>query len=85
MISWNLRNGQACLISSLNTTIMCTINFMLDIAQCMYFNIVKINCVQDNGSKFNSLLTAIGAYAEGFSADPIIRRAFHLWRKLDSR
>ncbi|XP_072060844.1 uncharacterized protein [Arachis hypogaea] len=40
---------------------------------------------EDNGSKFNSLLTAISAYAEGFSADPIIRRAFHLWRKLESR
>ncbi|XP_057419298.1 uncharacterized protein LOC130713545 isoform X2 [Lotus japonicus] len=40
---------------------------------------------EDDGSKFNSLLTAISAYAEGFSADPIIRRAFHLWRKLESR
>ncbi|KAI4353344.1 hypothetical protein L6164_002302 [Bauhinia variegata] len=40
---------------------------------------------QDNGERFNSLLTAIGAYAEGFSADPIIRRAFRLWRRLDSR
>ncbi|MED6109079.1 hypothetical protein PIB30_030293 [Stylosanthes scabra] len=40
---------------------------------------------EDNGSKFNSLLTAISAYAEGFSADPIIRRAIHLWRKLESR
>jgi hypothetical protein len=48
-------------------------------------NIVKINYVQDNGIKFNSLLTAISAYAEGFSADPIIRRAFRLWEKLDSR
>lgn len=40
---------------------------------------------EDNGSKFNSLLTAISAYAEGFSADPIIRRVYHLWEKLDSR
>ncbi|AES90256.2 DNA polymerase I, thermostable isoform X1 [Medicago truncatula] len=40
---------------------------------------------EDNGSKFNSLLTAISAYAEGFSADPIIRRVHHLWEKLDSR
>ncbi|KAK7319817.1 hypothetical protein RJT34_04545 [Clitoria ternatea] len=40
---------------------------------------------EDNGSRFNSLLTAISAYAEGFSADPVIRRAVHLWRKLDSR
>uniref|UniRef100_A0A9I9EGL1 Uncharacterized protein n=1 Tax=Cucumis melo TaxID=3656 RepID=A0A9I9EGL1_CUCME len=29
---------------------------------------------EDNGEKFTSLLTAIGAYAERFSADPIIRR-----------
>jgi len=56
-----------------------------DIAQFMYFNLVKMNRVQDNGSKFNSLLTAISAYAEGFSADPIIRRTVHLWQKLDSR
>ncbi|OIV93260.1 hypothetical protein TanjilG_23101 [Lupinus angustifolius] len=39
----------------------------------------------DDGSKFNSLLNAIGDFAEGFSADPTIRRAFHLWKKLDSR
>ncbi|CAJ1939351.1 unnamed protein product [Sphenostylis stenocarpa] len=39
---------------------------------------------EDNGSRFNSLLTAISAYAEGFSADPLIRRAVHLWRKLES-
>ncbi|KAH7689909.1 DNA-directed DNA polymerase protein [Dioscorea alata] len=39
---------------------------------------------QDNGEKFVSLLRAIGAYAEGFSADPIIRRAFYLWNKLES-
>ncbi|XP_038679815.1 DNA polymerase I isoform X2 [Tripterygium wilfordii] len=37
---------------------------------------------EDNGEKFKSLLNAIGAYAEGFSADPIIRRAFYLWKKL---
>ncbi|XP_016647309.1 PREDICTED: 5'-3' exonuclease isoform X2 [Prunus mume] len=37
---------------------------------------------EDNGEKFTSLLTAISAYAEGFSADPIIRRAFYLWNKL---
>jgi len=46
---------------------------------------MKIYGVQDNGSRFNSLLTAISAYAEGFSADPLIRRAVHLWRKLESR
>ncbi|XP_058750580.1 uncharacterized protein LOC131623596 isoform X1 [Vicia villosa] len=40
---------------------------------------------EDNGSKFNSLLTAISAYAEGFSADPILRKTFRLWEKLDSR
>ncbi|OMO99503.1 hypothetical protein CCACVL1_03773 [Corchorus capsularis] len=37
---------------------------------------------EDDGEKFTSLLTAIGAYAEGFSADRIIRRAFYLWKKL---
>ncbi|KAJ4723665.1 DNA polymerase I [Melia azedarach] len=40
---------------------------------------------EDNGEKFTSLLTAISAYAEGFSADPIIRRAIYLWKKLESR
>ncbi|CAK8577571.1 unnamed protein product [Lathyrus sativus] len=40
---------------------------------------------EDNGSKFKSLLTAISAYAEGFSADPILRRTVRLWEKLDSR
>ncbi|KAF7805315.1 DNA polymerase I, thermostable isoform X3 [Senna tora] len=39
---------------------------------------------EDNGNRFKGLLTAISAYAEGFSADPIIRRAFHLWKQLDS-
>ncbi|KAM7486716.1 hypothetical protein LguiA_002725 [Lonicera macranthoides] len=38
---------------------------------------------EDNGEKFTSLLTAISAYAEGFSADTIIRRAFYLWKKLE--
>ncbi|KAF3451036.1 hypothetical protein FNV43_RR07125 [Rhamnella rubrinervis] len=37
---------------------------------------------EDNGEKFGSLLSAISAYAEGFSADPIIRRASNLWKKL---
>ncbi|KAH1261400.1 DNA polymerase I, thermostable [Glycine max] len=46
---------------------------------------LSFNKPEDNGSKFNSLLTAISAYAEGFSADPIIRRTVHLWQKLDSR
>ncbi|XP_012572506.1 uncharacterized protein [Cicer arietinum] len=46
---------------------------------------LSFNKPEDDGSKFNSLLTAISAYAEGFSADPIIRRALHLWKKLDSR
>ncbi|KAK4422029.1 DNA polymerase I [Sesamum alatum] len=40
---------------------------------------------EDNGEKFKSLLTAISAYAEGFSADSIIRRAFYLWKKLGSQ
>ncbi|CAL0313524.1 unnamed protein product [Lupinus luteus] len=46
---------------------------------------ITFNKPEDDGSKFNSLLNAIGDYAEGFSADPTIRRAFHLWKKLDSR
>ncbi|XP_048127574.1 DNA polymerase I isoform X6 [Rhodamnia argentea] len=41
--------------------------------------------LQDNGEKFTSLLKAIGAYAEGFSADPIIRRALNMWKKLERR
>ncbi|KAK6930485.1 DNA polymerase I-like, H3TH domain [Dillenia turbinata] len=40
---------------------------------------------EDNGEKFTSLLAAISAYAEGFSADPIIRRAFNLWKKLETK
>ncbi|PNY06184.1 5'-3' exonuclease family protein [Trifolium pratense] len=48
-------------------------------------NDLLFNKPEDNGSKFNSLLTAISAYAEGFSADPIIRRASRLWEKLDSK
>ncbi|XAR69437.1 hypothetical protein NMG60_11001014 [Bertholletia excelsa] len=38
---------------------------------------------EDNGEKFTSLLMAISAYAEGFSADSIIRRAIYLWKKLE--
>lgn len=37
---------------------------------------------EDNGEKFTSLLLAISAYAEGFSADPVVRRASYLWKKL---
>ncbi|KAL6504115.1 hypothetical protein OROGR_026038 [Orobanche gracilis] len=40
---------------------------------------------EDNGEKFTSLLTAISAYAEGFSANSIIRRASYLWKKLGSK
>ncbi|KAK9665031.1 hypothetical protein RND81_14G085600 [Saponaria officinalis] len=40
---------------------------------------------EDNGEKFTSLLNAISAYAEGFSADPVIRRAFYLWKKLEKQ
>lgn len=39
----------------------------------------------DNGEKFTSLLRAISAYAEGFSADSIIQRAFCLWKKLEKK
>ncbi|KAF1874792.1 hypothetical protein Lal_00007406 [Lupinus albus] len=46
---------------------------------------ISFNKPEDDGRKFNSLLNAISDYAEGFSADPTIRRAFHLWKKLDSR
>ncbi|XP_071736286.1 uncharacterized protein [Rutidosis leptorrhynchoides] len=38
---------------------------------------------EDDGEKFTNLLTAIGAYAEGFSLDSVIRRAFYLWKKLE--
>ncbi|CAB41325.1 putative protein [Arabidopsis thaliana] len=38
----------------------------------------------DNGEKLSSLLIAIADYAEGFSADPVIRRAFRLWEKLEA-
>ncbi|XP_042064736.1 DNA polymerase I-like isoform X1 [Salvia splendens] len=40
---------------------------------------------EDDGQKFTSLLTAISAYAEGFSADTIIRRASNLWKKLETQ
>ncbi|XP_057777528.1 uncharacterized protein LOC130996012 isoform X2 [Salvia miltiorrhiza] len=40
---------------------------------------------EDDGQKFTSLLIAISAYAEGFSADSIIRRAVNLWKKLESQ
>lgn len=40
---------------------------------------------EDGGEKFTSLLTAISAYAEGFSADNIIRRALYLWKKLEKQ
>ncbi|WVZ56131.1 hypothetical protein U9M48_006706 [Paspalum notatum var. saurae] len=39
---------------------------------------------QDDGTKFIKLLRALEAYAEGSSADPIIRRAIYLWDKLKS-
>ncbi|CAN6320809.1 unnamed protein product [Urochloa humidicola] len=39
---------------------------------------------QDDGTKLIKLLRALEAYAEGSSADPIIRRATYLWNKLKS-
>ncbi|XP_062210475.1 uncharacterized protein LOC133911975 isoform X2 [Phragmites australis] len=39
---------------------------------------------QDDGAKFIKLLRALEAYAEGSSADPIIRKAAYLWNKLKS-
>lgn len=45
--------------------------------------LMRFVLIQDNGEKFTNLLTAIGAYAEGFSLDPVIRRAFYLWKKLE--
>ncbi|XP_025798402.1 uncharacterized protein LOC112878189 isoform X2 [Panicum hallii] len=39
---------------------------------------------QDDGTKFIKLLRALEAYAEGSSADPIIRRATYIWNKLKS-
>lgn len=41
--------------------------------------------MQDEGNKFTSLLTAISAYAEGFSADSIIKRVLYLWKKLEKQ
>ncbi|KAL3519151.1 hypothetical protein ACH5RR_021740 [Cinchona calisaya] len=40
---------------------------------------------EDDGEKFTSLLTAISAYAEGSSADSIIRRVIYLWKKLEKQ
>lgn len=40
---------------------------------------------EDNGEKFTNLSTAVSSYAEGFSADVIIRRASKLWEKLEAR
>ncbi|XP_078441213.1 5'-3' exonuclease family protein isoform X1 [Wolffia australiana] len=37
---------------------------------------------EDDGEKLISLLRAMGAYAEGFSAEPIIGRALSLWKKV---
>ncbi|XP_018440316.1 uncharacterized protein LOC108812531 isoform X1 [Raphanus sativus] len=39
---------------------------------------------EDNGEKWRSLLVAIGAYAEGFSADPVMRKTLQLWESLDA-
>ncbi|XP_062174080.1 uncharacterized protein LOC133879507 isoform X2 [Alnus glutinosa] len=46
---------------------------------------LTFNKPEDNGEKFISLLNAISAYAEGFSANPIISRALRLWKKLDTQ
>ncbi|KAL5544703.1 hypothetical protein UlMin_008487 [Ulmus minor] len=40
---------------------------------------------EDNGEKYNGLLTTVATYAKGFSADPVIRRTFHLWKKVERR
>lgn len=40
---------------------------------------------EDDGEKFTSLVKAISAYAEGSSADSIIRRVFYLWKKLEKK
>ncbi|XP_013605033.1 PREDICTED: DNA polymerase I isoform X2 [Brassica oleracea var. oleracea] len=40
---------------------------------------------EDNGEKWRSLLVAIGAYAEGFSADPVMRKTLQLWESLDAK
>ncbi|XP_002530572.2 DNA polymerase I isoform X2 [Ricinus communis] len=40
---------------------------------------------EDDGEKFMNLLNAISVYAKGFSADPIIRRALYLWKKLEAQ
>jgi hypothetical protein len=48
---------------------------------CLLLNSCDI-LLQDDGAKFIKLLRALEAYAEGSSADPIIRRAAYLWNKL---
>lgn len=40
---------------------------------------------EDDGVKFTSLLNAMSAYAEGSSAEVIIRKASGLWKMLDAR
>ncbi|XP_050237824.1 uncharacterized protein LOC126687323 isoform X2 [Mercurialis annua] len=40
---------------------------------------------KDDGEKFMRLLKAISPFAQGFSADPIIRRALNLWKKLEEQ
>ncbi|KAK8933327.1 hypothetical protein KSP39_PZI015206 [Platanthera zijinensis] len=43
---------------------------------------LKFRKPEDDGCKLIGLLRAIEAYAEGSSADSILRRAFYLWNKL---
>ncbi|CAN8254709.1 unnamed protein product [Cochlearia groenlandica] len=40
---------------------------------------------EDNGEKWRTLLTAMGAYAEGFSAEPVISKAFKLWETFEPK
>ncbi|XP_068661691.1 uncharacterized protein [Aristolochia californica] len=74
-----ISNAEQAILSKNLATVRCDLPFYM-----VPFNTSDLvfEKPKDNGDKFISLLRAIGAYAEGFSADPIIRRAFYLWNKL---
>ncbi|CAI0419809.1 unnamed protein product [Linum tenue] len=55
-----------------------------DLPDYMFNEDLEFRRPADNGKKFTSLLNAISAYAKGLSADPVIRRASYLWKRLDS-
>lgn len=40
--------------------------------------------MQDDGERWKSLVIAMAAYADGFSAEPVIGKAFKLWETLEA-